>query len=91
MTKHGATGGGHNQLRQIGEAAPRFTTATAAAIGRPEQSIQRDAERGEKIAVPALALVAGTGLDLGGYLDELKTVPAEKQPTSQCCRDRRAQ
>jgi len=33
-TKNGATGGGHNQLRQTGEAADRFSEATAKATGR---------------------------------------------------------
>lgn len=41
-------GEGHNE---------RFTSATAKATGRSERAVQRDAERGEKIAAPALALV----------------------------------
>jgi hypothetical protein len=45
-TKNGATGGGHNQLRQLGEAAPRFTADTAARTGQSERSVQRDATRG---------------------------------------------
>ena len=49
-TANGATGGGHNQLRQVGEAADRFTAETASATGRSERAIQRDAERGEKIS-----------------------------------------
>ncbi len=49
-TKNGATGGGHNQLRQLGEAADRFTSDTAAKTGQSERAVQRDAERGEKLS-----------------------------------------
>jgi hypothetical protein len=43
-TRNGATGGGHDQLRQVGEAAPRFTADTTAATGKSERAVQRDAE-----------------------------------------------
>lgn len=57
----------------------RFTTNTANATGHSERSVQRDAERGEKIVDEALDAVKGTALETGVYLDRLKNVPAEKQ------------
>jgi hypothetical protein len=38
--KNGATGGGHNQLRQLGEAADRFTADTAVKTGQSERAIK---------------------------------------------------
>ena len=59
-----ATGGGHNQLRQIGEAADRFTAATAFATGKAERNIQRAAARGEALGDDLEAIV-GKSLDRG--------------------------
>ena len=57
----------HERSRQIGDSsAERFTAETAKAVGRPERSIELDASRGEKIAAPVLAFVAGTALDRSG-------------------------
>jgi len=50
----------------------RFTADTAAKTGQSERKVQRDAERGEKVCNSALALVKGTHLDRGAYLDQLK-------------------
>ncbi|MCJ2108164.1 hypothetical protein MKK70_22865 [Methylobacterium sp. E-041] len=57
--------------------APAITCKTAPANGRFERAIQRNAERGKRIAEPALAAASGTPLDKGLYLDALKKVPAE--------------
>lgn len=59
--------------------APRFSTATAQATGYSERVIQRDAERGEKVIPEVLALVKGTKLDTGVYLDKLKKLPPNEQ------------
>lgn len=55
-----------------------FAEATAAA-GRDARTVRRDAERGEKIAPDVLACVAGTVLDRGSYLDQLKRLPEPAQ------------
>lgn len=67
--------------RQVGETgpAPRFTADTAAATGQSERAVQRDAERGEKMSDEALALIKGTRLDTGRYLDSIKNLsPADQ-------------
>ena len=67
-TANGATGGGHNQLRQNGEAASRFTADTAERTGRSERTIQRDAARGKALGAD-LNRIAGTSLDKGVEID----------------------
>lgn len=59
--------------------APRFTADTAAKTGRSERAVQLDAQRGEAVAPEALALVRGTALDTGAFLDRLRAAPATKQ------------
>lgn len=56
-----------------------FAAATAAATGRDERSVQRDAERGEKVYSGAFALIKGTPLDTGAFLDKLKKLPPSEQ------------
>lgn len=56
-----------------------FASDTAAMTGNSERKVQIDASRGEAITEVALALVKGTGLDTGVYLDELKKVDPDKQ------------
>lgn len=67
--------------RQLGETgkAERFTADTAAATGQSERAVQRDAERGEKVCDEALALIRGTRLDTGKYLDSIKNLSPEDQ------------
>lgn len=61
-----------------------FAAATAEAIGKTERTVQRDAERGEKVCEEALNLVRGTALDTGSYLDRLKRIdPSEQVETVQ--------
>lgn len=76
-TKRGVAGG----LARQGVATDKlsFAAATAAATGKDERTVQRDAERGERIAEEALAAVKGTHLDTATYLDTLKAVPKEAQ------------
>ena len=75
-TKHGA----NYQSGQFGHTdTPAFVEATADATGASERVVRRDAERGEKVDDAALALVRGTGLDNGKYLDKLKSLPRDEQ------------
>lgn len=79
-TKHGTPG----VSRQVGDThdrgdADRFTADTAVKTGQSERAVQRDAERGNRISTPALALIKGSKLDTGKYLDDLKATPKEQQ------------
>lgn len=67
--------------RQVGETgnAARFTADTAASTGQSERVVQRDAERGSKVCDEALALIRGTRLDTGRYLDEIKNLAPDAQ------------
>lgn len=67
--------------RQVGETgkADRFTADTAAKTGQSERSVQRSATRGEKVSPAALAMVKGTKLDTGAYLDKLARLSADRQ------------
>lgn len=78
--KHGAIGNGREKSCQVGDStSDRFTADTAAKTGQSERAVQRDAERGSKISMPALALVKGSKLDNGTYLDSLKGTPKSDQ------------
>lgn len=80
-TRVGATGVGREKVRQVGEAnaADRFTADTAKATGKSERSVQRDAERGEKIAPDVLQEIKGTAFDTGANLDLLKHLTHAEQ------------
>lgn len=80
-TRADAPKGNQYASRQVGDKqpAPRFTADTAAATGLSERAIQRDAERGEKVSDEALALIKGSRLDTGRYLDSIKNLSAEDQ------------
>lgn len=56
-----------------------FAAATAEATGRDQRTVQRDAERGEKVLDEVLDLIRGTKLDTGTYLDKLKRMPGNEQ------------
>lgn len=56
-----------------------FAAATAEVTGRDQRTVQRDAERGEKVIDEVLDMIRGTKLDTGIYLDKLKRLPAEQQ------------
>lgn len=78
-TVNGAVGNGREKVRQLGEATPRFTADTAAKTGKSERNIQREAERGEKVSLAAMAMIKGTSLDTGRYLDSIKGLSPEQQ------------
>lgn len=56
-----------------------FADDQAAKTGENKRTVERNAERGEKIAPAALAMVKGTRLDKGSYLDGLKGLTPEQQ------------
>lgn len=78
-TKHGGNLEGAGVAKLATPEEPRFTAATAEATGRSERAVQRDAERGEKIAADVLEKLTGTHLDRGDYLDTLKRLPEDEQ------------
>ncbi len=78
-TRNGAVGGGRPKVRQVGEAAPRFSADTATRTGRSERDIQRDACRGTRIDEVVLSDIKGTDLDKGATLDALAALPKDQQ------------
>lgn len=56
-----------------------FAEQTAAVVGMDKRSVQRDAERGEKVTEEAMGLIRGTHLDTGAYLDKLKRLSPNDQ------------
>jgi ParB-like chromosome segregation protein Spo0J/N6-adenosine-specific RNA methylase IME4 len=62
--------------RQVGD-LNRFTEDTASKTGQSERSVQRDANRGENVAV--LPDIVGTSLDAGAELDALAKLPESEQ------------
>lgn len=88
LERHPETGHGGERdqaSRQLGdlpsdtENVLRFTKETAKKTGRSERAVQRDAERGEKIAADVLRKIKGTHLDNGVYLDALKKLGHDEQ------------
>lgn len=76
-TKHGVNQ--YSSSRQVGDSIDRFTAATASATGQSERSVQRAAERGEKVVPEAMNKITGTKLDTGAYLDRIKNLPPDEQ------------
>ncbi|SFJ61514.1 ParB/RepB/Spo0J family partition protein [Aerobium aerolatum] len=56
-----------------------FAAATAEVTGRDQRTVQRDAERGEKVIDEVLDMIRGTKLDTGTYLDKIKLLPPSEQ------------
>jgi ParB-like chromosome segregation protein Spo0J len=77
-TSEGGEGRHKQTRRQFGdESVPeRFTKATSIATGASERTVQREAERGEKIGEETLGKIAHTSLDKGEELDALIKLPA---------------
>lgn len=78
-TAHGANLEGAGVANLASPETPAFAKATAQATGQSERTVQRDAERGEKVVDEALDLIRGTKLDTGTYLDKLKRLPPNEQ------------
>lgn len=71
---------GTNQHSRVGKVCqPNFAEATASATGQSDRKVRLDAERGEKVSPEAIAIIQGTKLDKGSYLDKLKGLPREQQ------------
>lgn len=56
-----------------------FADETAKAIGKDKRTVQRDAERGEKVIDEVIDLIRDTKLDTGTYLDKLKRLTPNDQ------------
>lgn len=64
--------GGDRKSDQVANLATRsFAEDQAAATGHSERTVQRDAERGEKVIPEVMDMIRGTRLDTGTYLDRL--------------------
>ncbi|MGV0879466.1 ParB N-terminal domain-containing protein [Martelella sp. FLE1502] len=59
--------------------AASFSAETAKATGKDERTVRRDAERGEKVIPEVIAMIAGTKLDTGTYLDRIKNLSPNDQ------------
>lgn len=68
-TARGVAGG--NAWQGLATDNLSFADATASEVGRDTRTIQRDAERGEKVCDEALSLVKGTELDIGTILEKI--------------------
>lgn len=63
----------------VAKSAATFAEDQAAKTGQATRTVRQDAERGEKVSDKALALIKGTRLDTGRYLDSIKNLSAEDQ------------
>jgi uncharacterized ParB-like nuclease family protein len=79
-TRAGVAGG----LARQGAAGDKlsFADETSKATGRDARTVQRDAERGEKVTDEVLSMISGTKLDTGTYLDKLKKLTPNDQFTA---------
>jgi hypothetical protein len=78
-TKHGQNIENIPSGQFVRTEADSFSAETAKVTGKDERTVRRAVERGEKVTDEALALLRGTKLDKGVYLDKLKRVPKDKQ------------
>lgn len=74
-----AMGRGDASAKLADASEPTFAADTATKTGQSERAVQRDAERGEKVADEALALIKGSRLDTGRYLDSIKNLTPQEQ------------
>lgn len=82
LRKHPETGhGGDRKSDQVENFSTcSFADDQAAKTGVTSRKVRMDAERGEKVTPSALAMVKGTKLDTGEFLDRIKKV----KPDNQC-------
>lgn len=78
QTEHGANAGGPSG-QFVHTATKSFADETAKITGTDARTVRRDAERGEKVFEGALALIKGTPLDTGVFLDKLKKQTPSEQ------------
>ena len=85
LQKHPETGHGQPGVsRQVGDSRGptnviSFTAETAKKTGQSKRKVERDVQRGEKIAADVRARIRRTHLDNGLYLDVLRRLSAEEQ------------
>lgn len=80
LRKHPETAHGRNQHGGDDKlSSPDFATDQSQKTGVDKRTVQRSAERGEKVTTAALAMVKGTKLDTGQFLDRLKKIDPEGQ------------
>ena len=80
LAKHPETAHGSNQHTRSGEVChSSFADDQSAKTGEAARTVRQNAERGEKVTPAALAMVKGTKLDTGDYLDKLKKIKPENQ------------
>jgi ParB family chromosome partitioning protein len=81
LRKHPETAhGGDRKSDQVEKFSTwSFADDQAAKTGVTARKVRMDAERGEKVTIAALAMVKGTKLDTGQFLDRLKNVKPENQ------------
>ncbi|MHB1109708.1 MAG: hypothetical protein ACYCZU_05255 [Devosia sp.] len=60
-------------------ATPSFAEDQASLTGAAPRTVRLDAERGEKVIPEVMAMLQGTKLDTGAYLDKLKRLPPNDQ------------
>jgi ParB family transcriptional regulator, chromosome partitioning protein len=72
-------GGDRKSNSQVASLIPSFAEDQSQKTGVSKQTVFRDAARGAKVTPTALALIRGTRLDTGTYLDTLKRMSPEKQ------------
>jgi len=72
--------GGDRRSDQVANSATRsFAEETAAISGQSARTVRQDAERGEKVYEGAIAIIKGTALDTGVFLDKLKKLTPSEQ------------
>jgi ParB family transcriptional regulator, chromosome partitioning protein len=78
VTERGGPGRGNKTSANLADVLP-YSADQAKRTGQSERVVQRDAERGEKIAEDVMAMIAGTKLDSGAYMDSIKNLSAIEQ------------
>lgn len=80
LRKYPETANGRNQHDRVGEVCqPSFADDQSEKTGVSARTVRQNAERGEKVTTAALAMVKGTKLDTGQFLDRLKKIEPEGQ------------
>jgi ParB family transcriptional regulator, chromosome partitioning protein len=81
LRMHPETAHGRNQHSGglANSATPTFADDQSEKTGTAARTVRQNAERGEKITTAALAMVKGTDLDTGVFLDKLKKIKPENQ------------
>lgn len=81
LALHPETANGKNSPKEDGKVCrpPSFADDQSAKTGTAARTVRLDAERGESVSMSAAAMLKGTKLDTGVFLDRLKGVPEAEQ------------